>query len=199
MLLKPVAISLVKVFCLCPVAGIFLVTRTCPFRIRGFKHSNHPPPKYQLIIYLCSLQWYVANKGEILLGFKLWWGIQHILGNAWSYPSTNPSTSQYGPILQYQIIKRPQISSHGHLVVASLFIDKKTQPLRSLWHTNPRCCFSLLSKNSSVPPFQPNPKCPMFHSSQDGIVRFDKSLVLSSFVFAKETTENRIPPNMFST
>ena len=75
---------------------------TCPFRIRGFKDRNHPPPKYQLIIYLCSLQWYFANKAEILLGLKLWWGIQHILGNAWTHPSINPSTAQYGPILQYQ-------------------------------------------------------------------------------------------------
>lgn len=73
---------------------------TCPFRIRGFKDRNHRPPKYQLIIYLCSLQWYFANKAEILLGLKLWWGIQHILGNAWTHPSINPSTSQYGPILQ---------------------------------------------------------------------------------------------------
>ena len=75
---------------------------TCPFRIRDFKDRNHPPPKYQLIIYLCSLQWYFANKAEILLGLKLCWGIQHILGNAWTHPSLNPSTSQYGRTLQYQ-------------------------------------------------------------------------------------------------
>ena len=120
MLLKPVAISLVKVFCLCPVAGIFLVHVPFESGISRTGTTRHQSTNWSFICVHCNDISPTKRKS--------FWG--------WSYAEefnifwemlepTHPWTHQLHNTVELCSTKPPQISSIGHLVVASLFIDRK--------------------------------------------------------------------------